>query len=352
MGEVVLQSAWGWQIAMYLFLGGLGAGSLLVAGIVSIKTKGGMPKTVRFGAWAGVICLIVGVLLLLSEVTMPLRAVILWQSFSHFGSWMTIGAWLLVVGIAVSGVWALSLTDAVTAKVKFLRSWALPLSWAACVMGVCIAAYTGVLLSVLDAHPLWNTPLLPVLFTVSAIDTGVALVALYGSLRKEPTVAAETETNAKKATAAASAPASADVPEPTGEGIPLAATGAAAVEKPASAAEVVPGAAFGLGRALEKATLALVVVEAVVLVLLLAMVGSDGEVGALSVGLLTMGTLAVPFWLLFVIVGLAAPATAAVMSLKAKAKPWIPLAGAVCCLVGGCALRFLILMAGLPVWAL
>jgi polysulfide reductase chain C len=37
------------------------------------------------------------------------------------------------------------------------------------------AVYTGVLLSVVDAVPLWATPILPVLFLVSAVSTGMSL---------------------------------------------------------------------------------------------------------------------------------------------------------------------------------
>jgi len=43
------------------------------------------------------------------------------------------------------------------------------------VLAVGTAVYTGVLLSVVKAIPLWNTPVLPALFLVSAISTGMGL---------------------------------------------------------------------------------------------------------------------------------------------------------------------------------
>jgi polysulfide reductase chain C len=43
------------------------------------------------------------------------------------------------------------------------------------VLAIGTALYTGVLLSVVEAVPLWNTPILPVLFLVSAISTGMGL---------------------------------------------------------------------------------------------------------------------------------------------------------------------------------
>ncbi len=311
MEQVMLQTQWGWPIALYLFLGGLGAGTLLVTALIDLKFKA-LAKTVKWGAWAGVACLAVGTLLLLIDVTMPFRAIVLWQSFSNLGSWMAIGAWLLGIGIVLGGIWALASTFE---KLAGLRK---PFRIIVMVLGVCIAAYTGILLSVLAAHPLWNTPLLPVLFLVSAVDTGVALTVIISAVFDKADPARETV-------------------------ITL----------------------------LEKATVVLIAVEAVVLIALLALVATGSETGAASVGILTTGALAVPFWVLFVVVGLLVPAVVAFMAGKGakkdaaavapaegeeaaaeapKKKAPLGLIGATCCLIGGCALRFLILMAGIPVW--
>lgn len=43
------------------------------------------------------------------------------------------------------------------------------------VLAVGTAVYTGLLLSVVDAAPLWSTPILPALFLLSAISTGMGL---------------------------------------------------------------------------------------------------------------------------------------------------------------------------------
>jgi formate-dependent nitrite reductase membrane component NrfD len=48
-----------------------------------------------------------------------------------------------------------------------------------CIVGIVLAVgtalYTGVLLSVVQAVPLWSTPVLPILFLVSALSTGMGL---------------------------------------------------------------------------------------------------------------------------------------------------------------------------------
>lgn len=312
MGEVVLQTQWGWQIAVYLFLGGLAAGTLFVSGLIEVKRPGAFAKTICIAAWAAVVSIAVGLLMLLADVSMPLRALMLWQSFSHLGSWMAVGAWLLFFGIIAAGVLAIAATVALKKPEAGIAKAVRPLSYAAMVFGVCIAAYTGILLSVLVAHPLWNSALLPVLFTVSAFDTGIALVAAIVAL-----------------------------------------------------AEKGNDAASGLLAKLERWTCILVAAEVVVLAALLVIVGVDGETGAASVHLLVAGALAVPFWLVFVVVGLLVPGAIAFSAMRKTAKPeddaaesgkdaapkhGLGLAGNICCLIGGCALRFLILFAGLPVW--
>jgi len=300
MDNVMLQTAWGWQIALYLFLGGLAAGTLFVSALLDIRRKDAFKRTSRFGAWAAAIFLIVGVLLLLTELTMPLRGLLMWQSFSNLGSWMALGAWFLFVGIVLTVLYAASLTDKLVDKLAWLAKLRKPLSYALLVVSVLIALYTGILLAVLASHPLWNTPLLPVLFTVSALDTGVALVVIYLALKEEGEEVEEVRAK------------------------------------------------------LEKATLVLVAVEAVVLVALLLTVSGATEIGALSVALLVNGTLAVEFWLLFVVLGLVCPAIVAFLALKNKLDgergKRISLAGSALCLVGGCALRFLVLLAGLPIY--
>jgi formate-dependent nitrite reductase membrane component NrfD len=332
MGEIVLQTHWGPLVAIYLFFGGLAAGAICVSAIINLKYKDTFQKTVRFGAWAGVFLLIVGVLCLVAETRMPLRSMQVWKSFVNPTSWMTIGAWLLVVGIVIAGLYALANTKAITDKLKFLKGAAKGLAVIAIPVSVGIAAYTGILLAVLIAHPLWNTWLLPLLFTVSAMDTGVALILGFAMLREK-----KVDKTAEK---------------------PVEATEAVSVkagQKPVAATAPANGALANLKSLLEKTTIGLVVVEIIVLAAYLVSVAAGGDVGATSVHLLVSGSLSPYFWTLFVVCGLVAPlAVSVVLTVKhafAAKGSLLPLLGAALCLVGGCALRFLVLLAGLPVYA-
>jgi formate-dependent nitrite reductase membrane component NrfD len=52
------------------------------------------------------------------------------------------------------------------------------LTWAGAVFALATGTYTGLLLSVIAAIPLWNTAVLPVLFVVSALSTGLSAASL------------------------------------------------------------------------------------------------------------------------------------------------------------------------------
>ena len=118
------------------------------------------------------------------------------------------------------------------------------------VLGLCVAVYTGILLMSVPGVPLWNTLLLPCLFTVSALDTGAALVEIVAVAPKRAVLSNKTH------------------------------------------------------RLLEASVVVLVVLEVVVLAAFLAtMQGSDlttatGATAAASVRLLAQGMLAPFFWLL------------------------------------------------------
>ena len=277
---IELQSVWGWQPALYLFLGGMGAGAFVVAAVLYLRCGSKAGKTVAVSAWCSIVCLAVGLLCLLPELTNPLRGLLLWQSFSNFSSWMTIGAWVLVAALVVFGVFAVLSTEKTAALVS--QAWKglyakrhrvlSVLAIVGIVLGIGVAAYTGILLMSAPGVPLWNTPLLPFLFTVSGLDTGIALVEVVSVA------------NAKK--------------------------------------EALPSRGH---RLMEKLVVVLVVVEAIVLAVLLTSMHAGGPqvdggasgsaTAALSADLLTTGSLAPWFWALVVACGLAMPLLAALTGL-------------------------------------
>ena len=298
-----LQMEWGWLIAIYLFLGGLGAGAFIVTSILQLTTGNLFKNTIKFGAWVSFIAIVVGLVCLVLDVDNPLRALILPQSFVNFTSWMAIGAWLLFVTAIVYVLYALFSTDSVlswlgriwsplknngTMVCRVLGVIGLPLS-----LGV--AVYTGILLGSAPAIPLWNTWLLPVLFTVSALDTGVATVSAYAILGEKA------------------------------NGVKL------------------------LRKILEGCIVILVAIEATVLVVFLSSMLNGSLSESLSAQIITSGVLSWPFWILIVGIGLCIPFIVGVIKLSGMIKREtiiLPIVGVISALIGGLTLRYVILAAG------
>lgn len=101
--------------------------------------------------------------------------------------------------------------------------------------------------------------------------------------------------------------------------------------------------------------MALVVLELAVWPPFVSMAGSpvqeshEAAVAAQSAALIIGGDLALPFWALVVLVGLVCPLAAALVALVGKSDKaqGATLWGALGAMIGGCALRFIIVMAGL-----
>lgn len=287
-----MQTVWTWLPAIYLFLAGLSAGTFLATAVLRFWKPGKFQQTGTIGAWAAVALLAVGLLCLVVETEKPFQAMILFMSFTNFGSWMTIGAWLLLATFIVWLAYAVLVTPKYGDKVGEGAKRALAATGA--VLAVCVALYAAVLLLSAPAMALWNSALLPVLFLVSAIDTGLALYAILLTVGPDK----------------------------------------------AEGHELLP--------AFEKGVCVMVVLEAVVLAAFIALAGSANEVAAFSAAQIAAGSLAVPFWVLVVAVGLVVPLVVAAMGAFSKkaAAPALTIAGASCALVGGLTLRYVILAAG------
>lgn len=302
----VVQSTWVWEPAIYLFLGGLAGGTFLTAAIIRFWSKDSMPRVTAISAWVSTVSLIVGLLFLVVDVAKPFQAMMMWKSFVNFGSWMTIGAWLLFAAVVFMGVCSVFSTQKL---VSIIASFCRPLAdrseaiSKACmiggaVFGLGVAVYTGILLWSAHGIPLWNTPIIPVLFTVSALDAGVSVVLAVVLL----------------------------------------------FEKSEKAALLV--------KRMSAALLLLIVLEACVIAWLLLTHLGGTESQVLSANTLILGDLHLQFWVLLVGVGLIVPFVLTVLEFMHVVKSSefarvLHLVAIACALVGGFTLRFVILTAGM-----
>ena len=174
------EPAWGLLIVVYLFAGGLSAGAMMISAAALLVGRGDRSQRIaRVGALCAPLPVIVGTALLVFDLGRPF---FFWKLFVAFrpASVMWIGSWLLAVFSLLSVAYAyLHLPE------RWQRwpssdaaVWRRRLAIAGLPLGVAVAVYTAVLLGVLVARPLWNTPLLSMLFLVSALSSAAGMLML------------------------------------------------------------------------------------------------------------------------------------------------------------------------------
>ncbi len=183
-------TAWGWEIPVYLFLGGFTAGILVLSG-AAISTGRASPRTAR-GLGLGSSALFT---LGLALISLGMGALFLdlehkpyvWRLYTTFEprSPMSWGAWILLLVYPVLALGALlgaprawldrvpvarGLVDALAASRSAMGAFA----GVAVAVGVGLGIYTGILLSSLGARPLWSSALLGPLFLASGLSSSAA----------------------------------------------------------------------------------------------------------------------------------------------------------------------------------
>ncbi|MGB9771042.1 MAG: NrfD/PsrC family molybdoenzyme membrane anchor subunit [Candidatus Kapaibacteriota bacterium] len=184
-------SIWGWEIPLYLFLGGLVGGMMLISGyfILTGRTKNTLCSCFRIPI-IGIIAISLGMLFLFLDLEHKLYV---WNLYINF-KWqspMSWGAWILIFIYPILFINALlrlpenfaqkfpsleKLSKEIQAK-PFLTKLIGSLSM---IFGGLLGAYTAILLSAFSARPAWNSPMLWTLFLASGLSSAAALVHLVG----------------------------------------------------------------------------------------------------------------------------------------------------------------------------
>jgi len=172
------QTKWGWIIAGYLFLAGLGAGAY-VTGVVADFTGGEWAPLAKIGVTLGFPCVLVGCALLILDLGTPMN---FWRAFMKPAtSWMARGTIIISIFMILGAihiafwVWPFSGLGEATG----LRSL---ISVLGVIFAVATMVYTGILLGAARPIAFWSTAMVPLLFLVSALSTGIMAVVLTASL--------------------------------------------------------------------------------------------------------------------------------------------------------------------------
>jgi len=187
---------WGWQIPVYLFLGGWVAGIMVLAGYLLYKGRHDGRSCVCFSMpLVGLVLLSLGMLALFLDLEHKLFA---WRLYVTFQPWspMSWGAWILVLvypilvaaalvrppAIAVQLIPGL---EGISRRLAGSESVRRAIGGASMGAGVALGIYTGILLSALGARPLWSSAILGPLFLVSGLSSGAAFGHMITRDREE-----------------------------------------------------------------------------------------------------------------------------------------------------------------------
>jgi len=295
---------WGWEVPVYLFLGGVTAGVMILSALLSMST--GPKERSRWSRWmifAAPVLISLGMGALFLDLAYKLHVLRFYTTF-QVTSPMSWGSWILVAIYPATVLLGLgSLTDDETdwlvgwrplallhlgGLFRWARNLALGrlggLRWANVVLGVALGGYTGILLGTLGARAMWNSALLGPLFLVSGLSTGAAFMMLFAVNHDEH-------------------------------------------------------------RLLRRWDLAAIGLEVILLALfIMGLVTGGGEAGQRAASLILGGRYTAPFWALVVVAGLAVPFLVEVLESRKGFKPTRVAPALI--LVGGLALRWIIVSAG------
>jgi polysulfide reductase chain C len=292
---------WHWVIAVYLFLAGLSAGSLLIA-IAMRWVKGDREESpvLKAAALIAPVAICLGMLCLVFDLTRPFHFWLILVNY-NFTSVMSIGVLALLVFIPLTFLYALVVFRGQLAAIGlgFLQGLAdvlnglrKPMETLLFALAVIVGAYTGFLISAMNIYPMLNTAILPALFLVSGISAGAAANAVVALLLFKT-----------------------------------------------------PAHDHELGR-MHGIELPVVGIEMLFLFMLFCGLYFKGGAAAAALASLTTGTWAAVFWTLVVAVGFGVPLLSLLLPAQQRHGKGVMLLGALCSLTGVLALRHFILYAG------
>ena len=168
--NIPLQENFGLFISIYFYLTGLSAGSFILSTLRYVFGFEQFKPLAKPGVVLAALLLVVAPLALLIHSAHPMRA---WHLFLFINpsSPLSWGSFLLTIYPVVSVIYGYFMFKENTKWAKIMGMIGIPFA-------IAVHGYTGFVLSVAKARAAWATPIMPLLFLVSAIISGIAMMML------------------------------------------------------------------------------------------------------------------------------------------------------------------------------
>lgn len=187
---------WGWEVPVYLFLGGLVAGLMVIVPLLEMKTgRISKSRAVRFMPFVALALISLGMGALFLDLEYKLHVFRFYLTFEptspmSWGAWILLGVYPVLALLGLGGLdrearARFGFGEGATGLlglVRRLADWSVDnrgvIRGLSIAFGVGLGTYTGLLLGTLSARLLWSSALLGPLFMVSGFSTGAALLLL------------------------------------------------------------------------------------------------------------------------------------------------------------------------------
>lgn len=175
---------WHYEIPLYLFLGGLVAGVMVLSGswLLARPSVQERSRTLALLPWSAPLLLSAGMLFLWLDLENRWNVFRFYFTFEP-ASPMSWGSWILLAIYPVSMLTALASHP--IARISHWKHYdavmqhTRAIAIASVIGGAALGIYTGVLLGTMAARPLWNSALLGPLFLASGVSSGAAFLLLF-----------------------------------------------------------------------------------------------------------------------------------------------------------------------------
>ena len=195
---------WGWEVPVYLFLGGMVAGMMIISGYFLFK---GRHKEMACSCLTlpsvAILLLSIGMLALFFDLE---HRWYFWRMYTTFQptSPMSWGSWiLLLVYPALLANALIRVPAPVERRLPFLvrlskaihqhPGLVAAIGVANMTLGIALGMYTGILLSAFGARPLWNSAILGLLFLTSGLSSAAAFVHMVSRDKAESVLLAKAD---------------------------------------------------------------------------------------------------------------------------------------------------------------
>jgi protein NrfD len=187
---------WGWEVPVYLFLGGLVAGMMMISGYFIFKGRYKEENcSCNYLPVISIIALSLGMFALFLDIEYKIHV---WRFYTTFQitSPMSWGSWILIIVYpALIAMMLIQPNKILVEKISFIKKVSEYFSKhpyliknigiTNMILGGMLGIYTGILLSSLVARPLWNSSILGMLFLVSGLSSAAAFVHMIAKDKYE-----------------------------------------------------------------------------------------------------------------------------------------------------------------------